>query len=105
VFLVKRGTVLTPHADSCLPGITRSTVIDLCRGHAIPIVERNLSISEVYTADEMFTTGTMGELSPVLEVDGRKIGPGAAGALTQRLQGLHAEWVRAHGHPIPKKDE
>ena len=49
----------------------------------------------------MFTTGTMGELSPVLDVDGRKIGPGRRGPLTERLQGLHAQWVRAHGEPLP----
>jgi branched-subunit amino acid aminotransferase/4-amino-4-deoxychorismate lyase len=53
------------------------------------------------TADEMFTTGSMGELSPVLEVDGRRIGEGKAGPLTRRLQALHATWVRAHGEPIP----
>ncbi|MBI1355893.1 MAG: aminotransferase IV [Acidobacteria bacterium] len=101
VFLAKRGVLLTPHADSCLPGITRSTVIRLCREHGIECRERNLSISEVYTADEMFTTGTMGELSPVLDVDGRRIGAGGRGPLTEKLQGLHAEWVRRHGEPIP----
>src|SRR5690606_18473858 len=76
VFLVRRGVVYTPHAASCLPGITRATVIALCRDHDIPLVEKNLSLTEVYTADEMFTTGTMGELSPVLLVDGRTIGDG-----------------------------
>lgn len=101
VFFVKRGTVLTPHADSCLPGITRGTVMELCRSNAIPIVERNISISEVYTADEMFTTGTMGELSPALEVDGRTIGQGKPGPITARLQGLHSAYVRTHGEPIP----
>ncbi len=101
VFLVKRGAVLTPHADSCLPGITRGTVIELCREHGIPLTERNLSISEVYTADEIFTTGTMGELAPVLDVDGRTIGPGGRGPVTARLQGLYAEWVRRNGEPIP----
>lgn len=101
VFLIKRGAVLTPHADSCLPGITRGTVLTLCREYEIPLVERNLSLTEVYTADEVFTTGTMGELSPVLEVDGRRIGEGRRGPLTERLQQLHAEWVRKHGEPLP----
>ena len=101
VFLVKRGVVLTPHADSCLPGITRGAVIALCREHGIELAERNLSLSEVYTADEMFTTGTMGELTPVLDVDGRRIGTGARGPLTQRLQALHATWVRERGEAIP----
>jgi branched-chain amino acid aminotransferase group I len=101
VFLVKRGSVYTPHADSCLPGITRATVIALCRDHDIPLAEKNLSLTEVYTADEMFTSGTMGELSPVLLVDGRTIGDGARGALTERLQSLHAAWVREHGEALP----
>ncbi|MEJ2005415.1 MAG: aminotransferase class IV, partial [Cyclobacteriaceae bacterium] len=76
LFFIKKGTVLTPHADSCLPGITRNNVIRICKENDIPLVERNISISEMYTSDEVFTTGTMGELSPVLEIDGRKIGPG-----------------------------
>jgi branched-subunit amino acid aminotransferase/4-amino-4-deoxychorismate lyase len=101
VFLIKRGTVLTPHADSCLPGITRGVVIQIARTEGIPFIERNLSLSEVYTADEMFTTGTMGELSPVLEVDGRQIGAGKCGQLTERLQQLHAAWVRENGEPLP----
>lgn len=101
VFLVKRGTVLTPHADSCLPGITRGTVIELCRREEIPLVERNVSLSEAHSADEFFTTGSMGELSPVLEIDGRTIGSGARGPMTERLQGLHAAFVRETGEPLP----
>ncbi len=101
IFLIKRGMVLTPHADSCLPGITRGVVIRIARAEGIPLVERNLSLSEVYTADEMFTTGTMGELSPVLEVDGRRIGAGKSGNLTERLRQLHSEWVRKNGEPLP----
>jgi branched-chain amino acid aminotransferase group I len=101
VFLIKRDTVLTPHADSCLPGITRGVVIQIARTEGFPLIERNLSLSEVYTADEMFTTGTMGELSPVLEVDGRRIRAGKCGPLTERLQQLHAAWVRENGEPLP----
>jgi branched-chain amino acid aminotransferase group I len=101
VFLIKNGVVYTPHADSCLPGITRATVITLCRDNGLPLVEKNCSLTEVYTADEMFTTGTMGELSPVLLVDGRTIGEGRRGPLTERLQALHARWVREHGEPLP----
>ncbi len=101
VFLIKRGAVLTPHADSCLPGITRGAVIQIARAEGIPLVERNISLAEVYTAGEMFTTGTMGELSPVLEVDGRRIGAGKRGDLTKRLQQLHAAWVRENGELPP----
>ena len=101
VFLVRRGTLLTPHADSCLPGITRATVLEIAREATIPTVERNLSLTEVYTADEMFTTGTMGELSPVLEVDGRRIGDGTPGATTRRLQDLYRQRTAAEGVPLP----
>ena len=101
IFLVRRGILLTPHADSCLPGITRSYVMQLARANNIPLQERNISISEVYSADEMFTTGTMGELSPVLEVDGRTIGNGATGLLTQRLQALFSEKTANEGEVLP----
>lgn len=101
VFIVKNGEVLTPHADACLPGITRKVILKICKQEGIPAIEKNLSLTEIWTADEMFTTGSMGELSPVLEVDGRKIGAGKAGPMTKRLQALHATWVRAHGEPIP----
>jgi len=73
IFMIKNGTVHTPHPDACLPGITRQTVIDICHKKDIPIRERNISVTEFYTADEVFTTGTMGELTWVSEIDGRKI--------------------------------
>jgi protein-lysine N-methyltransferase EEF2KMT len=101
LFLVRGGAVLTPHADSCLPGITRRVVIELCHKHDIPMVERNLSLTEVYTADECFTTGTMGELSPVVEVDGRIIGSGAIGTMTSRLQDIFAAKTEVEGEPLP----
>ncbi len=101
IFIIKKGEVLTPHADSCLPGITRGNVIYLARANDIPLVERNVSLTEVYTADEMFTTGTVGELSPVLEVDGRQIGNGKPGPMTARLQELYAEMTSTQGEPIP----
>ncbi len=73
LFLVTHGTVMTPPADACLHGITRGLVIDICRETGIPVIERNLSLTEFYTADEVFASGTMGELTPVVEIDGRKI--------------------------------
>ncbi len=100
VFVVRRGTLLTPHADSCLPGITRGLVLEIAAGAGIPAAEKNLSLTEIYTADEMFTTGTMGELSPVLAVDGRPIGSGV-GPLTRRLQALYAERTAREGVPVP----
>ena len=101
VFLVKRGTLLTPHGDSCLPGITRGVVMELATHTGIPLYERNISIAEVYSADEMFTTGTMGELAPVLAVDGRVIGEGAAGPVTRRLQALYRQRTAGEGELLP----
>ncbi len=101
VFLVKRGAVVTPHADSCLPGITRAVVIDLARGDGLPLAERNVTLAEVYAADEVFVTGTMGELTPVLAVDGRVIGTGAIGPVTARLQGLYDARTETDGTPLP----
>ena len=101
VFLVKRGALLTPHADSCLPGITRGVVLRMARQHNLACQERNITIAEVYSADELFTTGTMGELTPVLWIDGRTIGDGKAGAMTRQLQQLYAEYTAEEGEPLP----
>ena len=101
IFLVKDGQVLTPHADSCLPGLTRKMILTICRDEGISALERNLSLTELYTADEAFTTGTMGELTPVLEADGRLIGDGTAGPISKRLQGLHRSFAYEHGVEIP----
>jgi branched-chain amino acid aminotransferase len=85
VFVVKDGVVLTSHVAACPEGITRGTVLDLCRQHGIAAAEKNLSLTEVYRADEMFCTGTMGELVAVVRVDGRQIGAGRCGPVTERL--------------------
>ena len=101
LFIVKNGAVFTPHADSCLPGLTRQMVLNICRDEDILAHEKNLSLTELYTADEVFTSGTMGELTPVLEADGREIGDGKPGAMTQLLQRLHREYAFANGTPLP----
>ncbi|MDJ0758659.1 MAG: aminotransferase class IV [Woeseiaceae bacterium] len=100
LFIVRDGEVMTPHADSCLPGLTRQMILTLCERNGIPALERNLSLTELYTADEAFTTGTMGELTPILEADGRVVGDGARGAITERLQQLHRAFAYEHGTPI-----
>ena len=71
--------------------------MDLCRTHGIPHAERDLSLTEVYRADEMFCTGTMGELAAVIDVDGRTIGTGQLGPVTQRLSERFAELTRTEG--------
>ena len=119
LFIVRSGELLTPSADSCLPGITRGVVLSLARGDGIPAIERNLSLSELYSADEAFTTGTAGELVPVVEVDGRAIHPYRScreqgpeqgsepglervpGPVTQRLQVLFRELTQSAGEPLP----
>ena len=100
LFLVKDGRLLTPSADSCLPGLTRKMILEICGEQNIPAKERNLSLTEVYTADEVFTSGTMGELTPVLEADGRIIGDGKAGPVTLRLQKLHRALAYENGTPL-----
>jgi branched-chain amino acid aminotransferase len=92
IFLVKDGTVLTPSPDACLHGITRGLVVDLCRENGIPCLERNISLTEAYIADEVFATGTMGELTPVMEIDGRKILNRSRSQILKKLQ----EIFRAH---------
>jgi len=73
IFVVKDGVVRTPHAHACLPGITRGLVLEICKTHGIPHKECNLSLTELYNADEFFCTGTMGELTPIHTLDGRKV--------------------------------
>ncbi|MEL7185627.1 MAG: aminotransferase class IV [Pseudomonadota bacterium] len=101
LFLVTEGEVLTPHADACLPGLTRRMILRICEREGIKAAERNLSITELYTADEVFTSGTMGELTPILEADGRVIGDGKVGPMTRQLQGLHRDYAWQTGTPLP----
>ncbi|HYP23747.1 MAG TPA: aminotransferase class IV [Actinomycetota bacterium] len=103
VFLVRGGVLVTPRADACLPGITRAIVVEVAAAAGIVTEERNVSLSEVYTAAEAFTSGTMGELAPVLEVDGRVIGEGEPGPVTRRLQELHRDRTREEGEPLPPR--
>jgi branched-chain amino acid aminotransferase len=100
VFLVSGGRVLTPTARACPEGITRATVLELCDANRIPSEVRDLSTTEVYRADEMFCTGTMGELAGVIKVDGRPIGDGTVGRVTRRLSDLYRERTRKEGDPV-----
>ena len=73
VFMIKQGKLYTPFAHACLPGITRNTVMQLCHDHGIQLIEADLSLSEFINAEGVFATGTMGELTPIVEIDGREI--------------------------------
>jgi len=101
IFIVRNGEILTPFADACLPGLTRKMVLEIAKSEDIPAREKNLSLTELYSADEAFTSGTMGELTPILEADGRIIGNGKCGGLTQRFQQLHRSYAYEHGEPLP----
>jgi branched-chain amino acid aminotransferase len=94
-FIVRKGEVWTSSGNYCLGGITRSTVLRLCRENGIPAFERDFSLTDVYGADESFVTGTYAGLTPVAEIDGRTIGDGAKGALTARLQSLYLQLIEA----------
>jgi branched-subunit amino acid aminotransferase/4-amino-4-deoxychorismate lyase len=76
-------------------------ILDIAASESIPAREKNISLTEFYTADEVFTTGTMGELTPVLEADGRTIGDGQPGEMTRRLQDLHRAYAYEHGEKLP----
>mmetsp|Transcript_23207 Transcript_23207/g.64335 ORF Transcript_23207/g.64335 Transcript_23207/m.64335 type:complete len:608 (-) Transcript_23207:44-1867(-) len=87
IFMVDdEGVLLTPHEDHCLPGVTRATVLVLAKELGIPHEVRRVSLAEFHAAEEVFTTGTMGELTPVTKIDGRVIGRGVRGAITKQLQ-------------------
>lgn len=73
IFMAKKDLVYTPFADACLHGITRGLIIELSQENDIPIYEKNISLTELYNADEVFCTGTMGELTPIIEIDGRAV--------------------------------
>lgn len=101
VFMVKHGKVFTPHADACLPGITRGLIIDLCNQLDIHCEEKNISLTELYNADEVFASGTMGEITPIHSIDGRKIGRKHNLSFTSRIQEAFHALIPNHSEPIP----
>ncbi|AXI56584.1 Branched-chain-amino-acid aminotransferase (plasmid) [Pseudoseohaeicola sp. NH-UV-7] len=88
-FIVRNGAVWTSTGDYCMNGITRQKVIDLCVANDIPVFERNFSLVDTYGADEAFLTGTFGAQTPVGEIDGRQIGSGEMGPMTEKLRDLY----------------
>lgn len=100
LFAVLDGEVVTPRVVACPAGITRATVLELCDTQSIPAAVRDLSLSELYGADEAFCSGTMGELAPVIEVDGRAIGDGGPGPVTATLSDAYRELTASSGTPV-----
>jgi branched-chain amino acid aminotransferase len=93
-FVVRRGEVWTSSGAYCLGGITRGNILQVCREAGIPHQERLFSLTDVYSADEAFVTGTFAGVVPVHTVDGRRIGSARRGPVVERLQGLYGELVR-----------
>ncbi|MDC0485311.1 aminotransferase class IV [Gammaproteobacteria bacterium] len=90
-FIVKGGEVWTSTGDYCMNGITRKKIIYLCNTNQIPVYEKNFSLVDVYSADESFVTGTLGSLTPVHEIDGRKIVDNNNFKITKKLQNLYLQ--------------
>src|SRR5438128_2612342 len=106
VFIVRNsesrtcGDLATGHVVACPEGITRATVIEICAAEKIRCVETDLSLVDVYGADEMFCTGTMGELASVIKIDNRLIGDGKAGPMTKRLSDLYVQRTATEGAQV-----
>lgn len=101
IFIVKNGVIYTPEVTACLNGITRNTILTLAGEMNIPIVEKRITRDEVYIADEAFFTGTAAEVTPIREVDGRQIGCGSRGPITEKLQSAYFDLVsgKTDAHP------
>jgi len=98
LFIVRKGEVWTSTGDYCMKGITRQNVINICKANNIPIYQKNYSLYEAVSADEVFLTGTFGAQTPVSEIDGKKIGdhPGA-GPMTRRIRELYKQLIEEDG--------
>jgi branched-chain amino acid aminotransferase len=92
-FIVRRGEVWTSTGDYCMNGITRQKVINLCKANNIPVFEKNFSLVETYSADEAFLTGTFGAQTAVSQIDGRQIGTGSAGQVTEKIRALYKSLI------------
>lgn len=97
LFFVAHGRLFTPTTAACPEGITRAVVLELCARHGIPCEVRDVSLTEAWRADEAFCSGTMGELAAVTRIDGRPIGTGAPGPVTEQLSGYFRELTAREG--------
>ena len=102
IFVVKNGVIHTPELTSCLPGITRDTIMVFAAEQGFDVVERRITRDEIYIADEAFFTGTAAEVLPIRALDGRTIGDGRRGAITQQLQTLYFDQVRGRREAHPE---
>ena len=93
IFIVKSGKIYTPDLASCLDGITRDSVVTIARDLGIEVIEKRITRDEVYCADEAFFTGTAAEVTPIRELDGREIGAGSRGPVTEKIQSMFFDIV------------
>jgi branched-chain amino acid aminotransferase len=100
VFIVCNGDLATSRVMACPEGITRDTVIEICAAENIRCVETDLSLADIYGANEMFCTGTMGELASVIKIDNHQISDGKVGPITKRLSDLYALRTASEGVQI-----
>src|SRR5699024_1250234 len=94
IFIVRDGVIYTPELTSCLDGITRRSLIQIAEDQGYKVVEKRITRDEVYVCDEAFFTGTAAEVTPIRELDGRKIGAGRRGPVTEKLQEVYFAAVR-----------
>ena len=97
VFIVRNGEVATSRVVACPKGITRATILEICAAEKIPCAETDLRLDEAYNAEEVFCTGTMGELAGVVKIDDHVIGHGKIGPMTKRLSDLYAKCTATGG--------
>ncbi|MCZ7357075.1 MAG: branched-chain-amino-acid transaminase [Candidatus Methanoperedens sp.] len=100
IFVVKNGRIITPPALNNLRGITRAAAIELAQKEGIEVSETNMGLFDIYTADEVFVTGTAAEIAPVTKIDGRSIGEGSPGKITKKLMAAFKELTKREGTPI-----
>ena len=100
IFVVKKHRILTPPAMNNLRGITRAAAMELAIKDGIEVIETNLGLFDIYTADEVFVTGTAAEIAPVTKVDGRLIDDGKPGKITRKLMAAFKEMTKTEGTPI-----
>jgi branched-chain amino acid aminotransferase len=97
IFIARNGELATPRVFACPEGITRATILEICQANGIACAECDLALDDLYRADEMFCTGTMGELAGVVKLDGRVLGRGEIGPMIRRLSALFAERTAVEG--------
>jgi branched-chain amino acid aminotransferase len=93
IFIVRNGKLFTPDLTSALEGITRETIFTIAQENGLSVIEKRITRDEVYVADEAFFTGSAAEVTPIRELDGRTIGQGTRGPITEKLQSLYFDYV------------